>query len=331
MFQTLAQHFVCFEKIFRDETLAVGGIDNHQGSVGVLLEVFDVAALNLDAVGHHGRLYVAARTTDHAAVDVVTVYFVEEFFFFGVVLVYAAEKLAIEVAPFLERKLFAEDTGSNVAGDEGCLDGQCSRATHGVDKVTLPAPAREHDESGSKNLVDGGCTCLDSVSAAVQRLAGTVECQSTLLLGNVDVEHKVGVVDAHRRTLLVLLVEVIGNGVFHAVGNELRVAEDIAVNNGINRECCAPIHILVPIHGLYLLVNLVGIGCLETYDGFENAHRSAETEVGSVHHLFVSCERDHATAYLHIVGTKPYQFLGEHLFETLKGLRNQFKFLHITQ
>ena len=142
------------------------------------------------------------------------------------------------------------------------------------------------------------------------------------------VEDEVGVVETHGRTLAILLVEVIRNGILHAVSHKLRVTEHLAVHDRINRKCRIAVKILLPVHRLDDIVNLVGVHRLEMHNGFQDAYGCPQMEVCLVHQRLVTCKRYHTAANLHVVGTQCHQLLGQYLFKTLESLCNQFKFVH---
>ena len=149
-------------------------------------------------------------------------------------------------------------------------------------------PVREHDHTGSKHLVDWSTTGLHTVAAAVQRLARAVESKSTILACNVYVEDEVGVVETYRRALAILLVEIVGNGILYAVGNEFGMTEHLAVHHCIHRECRCSIKMLFPVESLYSFIYLVGIRCLEVKERFQDSHCSPQVEIRLVHHLLVT-------------------------------------------
>ena len=68
----------------------------------------------------------------------------------------------------------------------------------------------------------------------MERLAARVKRQSAGIFGNVDVQQHIGLVDAHVGALARLLAEVIHDGVLHAVGYELAVAELFAEHDSIH-------------------------------------------------------------------------------------------------
>ena len=217
MFQTLAQTLIYTKKIVGHKTLAIRRVNHHYGTLRRLLEILYIAALDGYNIAHHSRFYITARTGNHTAIGIVSIYLMVELTLGRVVVIDRAEKFSIEILPFLESKALAEHTRSDVLCNERSLDGQCSRTAHRIDEVALSTPAGEQNHTSSKNLVDGCGAGLHTVAATVQRLARTVEGKCTLLVSNMYMENKVGVVQAHRRTAALTLIEIVGNSVLHAV------------------------------------------------------------------------------------------------------------------
>ena len=138
-----------------------------------------------------------------------------------VIVINRTEQFLIKIFPFLKSKALTEDTGSNVTCNKRSLDGQCTRTAHRIDKVALAPPSCEQNHTCCKHLVDGSSTCLDAVTATMQRLTRTVKSKGTVLVCNVYVEDKIGVIQLYRRTATLFLIKVVGNSILHAVGNEL--------------------------------------------------------------------------------------------------------------
>ena len=86
------------------------------------------------------------------------------------------------------------------------------------------------------------------------------------------VENEVRIVQAHRRALAVLLVEVVGNGILYTICYELGVTENLAVHHRIDRESRIAVHILFPVYRLDNLIDLIGVGRPEVHYRFQDAH-----------------------------------------------------------
>ena len=87
MLETGTEVLVYLQQFLGNETLAVWRVHNHYSGFRVLLEILDVAALNLNAVAHHSRFNVSAGTSNHAAIHVVTINLMLEFALGRVILI----------------------------------------------------------------------------------------------------------------------------------------------------------------------------------------------------------------------------------------------------
>ncbi len=140
----------------------------------------------------------------------------------------------------------------------------------------------------------------------MQALAGTVQCQCAVILGNVDVQLYVGVYDTYVWTVAGLLAELVNDSVLHLVGNELGVLELVAENHAVHGKGGVVAQILCPVYLFYGVIYLVGGLCLEVADGLEDTYGSAQLEVGAVHSLPITRKGHHAASYLNVVGSQVY-------------------------
>ena len=65
---------------------------------------------------------------------------------------YISEEGGIIVRPALEGEALAEGARGDTTGDEGCLDEERPRATHGIDEVRLTLPASQKQDTSSEDF-----------------------------------------------------------------------------------------------------------------------------------------------------------------------------------
>ena len=230
-------------------------------------EILEVGLCHGDVLAQSGSLHVHVGGVHSLHVDVVAIDMMIELSLLRVVIVYLVEEFLVEVGPFLECKLLAEESGGHVAGNKSCLDEQCARTAHRVDKVGVALPSGHENHSGSKNLVEWCLHAFLAIASAMQALATGVERKGALVLSHMDVETYVGIGNTDIGALSRLLAELIYDGVLHLVGNKLRVAEFVGEHHGIHCECLVVVEIFRPIHLLYLLIHIICRLGLEVSDG----------------------------------------------------------------
>ena len=197
MLQALAYHAVGVEQVGCGDTFAVRRVGDDDGLVLGLHEVLKVLLLDGDAAGESGCLDVGASRVHGLEVDVVAVDMVLELTLLRVVVIDTVEELLVEVGPFLEGILLAEESRGHVACDESCLDGEGAAAAHRVDEIGIALPSGHHDDAGCEHLVDGSFDALLAVSSAVEALAAGVKAEGAVVLGDVDVESQVRIADRY--------------------------------------------------------------------------------------------------------------------------------------
>ena len=282
MLQPFANHLIRAQQVGCGDTLAIGRIGHHDALLLRLGEVLEVALRHGDVAGQSGSLDVQKCRIDRLDVDIVAINVVVELALLGVVIIDFVEQFGVEVGPFLESILLAEQARCHVVSDECRLDKQRAGAAHGVDEVTLALPAGHKDDAGCQHLVDGRFDGLLPVAAPVQGLAAGVKAQRTLVVGNMDVQPDVGVGDTDVRPLSRLLAELVNNGILHLVGHELRMPELVREDDRVDGKGLVDRQIAGPVNILHTLVDVVGRQRLEVLDGFEDADGGVQLEVGTV-------------------------------------------------
>ena len=327
VFQPLADHAIGAEQVGCRDTLAVGRVAHEDSLVFRLLEVFEVLLLNGDVAGQSGSLGIDAGRVDSLHVDVVAVDVMVERALLRVVVIYLVEEVGIEVGPFLEGILLAEEARSHVACDEGRLDEQGAAAAHRVDEVGLALPSGHHDHAGGQHLVERCLYRLLPVATPVERLAAGVKAECAVVLGDMYMQTEVGVGHGDVGALAGAFAKLVDDGVFHLVGHKLRVAEVIGEYDGIDRERVVDVEILAPVYLFDSLVDLIGTPGFEVVDRFQNLDGRMQCEVGTVHHFFVTSKRHHASTYLYVVGTQLGQFFRQHRFQSHERFGDEVEFL----
>ena len=137
--------------------------------------------------------------------------------FLALVVVYLIEEVGIEVRPFLEGELLAEESRCHVPGNEGSLNQQRAAAAHGVDEIGVALPAGEQDHACRQHLVQRGLDTLLAIAAPMERLAAGVEAQRTLVLGDMHVQADVRIGHGDVGALARLLAELIHDGILYLI------------------------------------------------------------------------------------------------------------------
>ena len=127
-------------------------------------------------------------------------------------------------------------------------------------------------------------------------------------------------VDADGGAFTVPVVEIVGNSVFHPVCDEFGVPKYFGVDHGVDGKRHIGRKILIPFDLFGFGIDRIGVGGFEAADRFEDTQGGTAAEVCFIHQCFISSERDHAAACLHIGGLQQGQFIGQDVFQSLQGL-----------
>ena len=126
---------------------------------------------DIDVSGDAGTLEVAQGDVDGLGRDVAADNGHGDVTFGRIVVIYAVEELAVEVAPALEGESAAVDARIDVGGNHRGLAEECARAAHRVDERHVAAPAALEYNACGKHLVDGRLGLGHTIAALVERLA----------------------------------------------------------------------------------------------------------------------------------------------------------------
>ena len=122
--EPFSHHLIGAQEVGCGDTFAIGWVGDDDAFLCGVGEVLEVLLVNGDAVAESGSLHIETGGVDGLHLDVVAVDVVGELPLLRVVIIDAVEKVGIEVGPFLEGKLLAEQAWCHVTGNEGSLDGQ---------------------------------------------------------------------------------------------------------------------------------------------------------------------------------------------------------------
>ena len=246
-----------------------------------------------------------------------------------VVVIDAVKEFLVKVGPFLEGIFPAEHSRAYASGDERGLDGEGAAAAHGVDKVGFALPSGHHDDACGQHLVERCFHLLLPIASAVEAFTAAVQAQGAVVFGDVDIEFDVGIDDADVGAVARAFAELVHDGILHLVGHKLAVAEFVAEDHAVHGKGLVHGEDFLPVDLLHGIIHLVGRPGLEVFQGLQYADGRAQLKVGTVHQFQVAGERHHAPANLNVVGTQVDQLGGQYVFQTLEGLGNKFKFLHV--
>ena len=171
MLQSLANHLIESQQVGSRDTFSIGRIRNDDALLLRLGEVSEILLLNGNLLAQTGSLHVGSGNGYGRTTDVVAVNMVLEGMLLTVVLIDLIEKFLVEVRPFLKGIFLSVHTGSNASGYQCSLYGDGTASAHRVDKVALPMPTRQHDDTGCQHLVQGSLYTLLTITSAMQALA----------------------------------------------------------------------------------------------------------------------------------------------------------------
>ena len=140
MLQSLTDHLICSQKVWRGDTLSVRWIGDNDTLLCRLCKFLEVLLLDGDVAGETRCLHIQQSGVYRLDIHIIAIDMVLELPFLTLVIVDLVEELGIEVGPFLECILVTEQARCHVLGNQGCLDQQCAGSAHGVDEVGVTFP-----------------------------------------------------------------------------------------------------------------------------------------------------------------------------------------------
>ena len=319
MLELLANHLVQTQEVRSRDTLAIRRIGDDDGLLARLGEILEILQDNIDVLAQTGSLNIVGGNLHGLTIVVIAVDVVLELTLTAVIIVYAAEEFRIKVRPFLESILLAEDTRRNTTRYECSLDGNGAATTHRVNQVTLAIPLSLQYDTRSEYLVEWSLDSLLTVATAMQALTRRVQSQGAVIFCHMDMKLYIRIRDAYVGTLTRLLAKLIDYSILHLVRHKLGVAKLVGKHYAVYGKRRVVGKIFSPVNALDRIIHLVGTHGLEMLDGLEYTYSRTQLEVGTIHHLFVTSERHHATSNLNIVGTKVDKLSSQYGLQTLKS------------
>ena len=236
MLQSFANHAIGTQQVGCRYTFTIRRVGHHDALLVRLRKVLEVLLFDGDVGCQPGSLHVHASGVHRLHVNIVAVDVVLEFAFLRIVVVDAVEEVGIEVRPFLEGILLAEQARCHVVSNEGGFDEQRATAAHGVNEVGIAFPSCHENHACGQHLVERCFHALLTIATTMQTFAAGVQTQRAVVLGYVNVQAQVGVADGDVGPAACFLAELVDDGVFHLVADELGVAELLREHHGVDRK-----------------------------------------------------------------------------------------------
>ncbi len=254
---------------FRPHALAVRGIGHQQPLVAFTPRgaVGQLAALEMHPSGKARLLQVGERVADGARVLVIAADGAEALdprrsAVLGL-LQQAVPGGRVVLPPAEESPVSAQQTGSDVGGDQRALDRKRPRSAQGVEQDAAVrgdlGPARAQQDGGGEVLLERCRGALLPIPAPVQRLAREVQAQGRLALVQVGMDLQIRTLGAHVGAAAETLAETVGDGVLDLERTEAGVADLGAGAVELDREGATRVEVLLPGDGQSARVQRVGV------------------------------------------------------------------------
>ncbi len=286
------------------EALAIGRIADERASLGHQFDFVEVATLQLDILVQAGILDIGTGDGDGLALDVAAIDLVGKLALGTIIIIYLVKQVGVIVGPLLEGIVVAIHARSDIGTDECSLDEESARAAHGINQVGLAIPSAEQDDTGCQYLVDGSIGLGYTPATLEQRVATAVERQRDVTSRDMDVKTDIGIGEADARTLAVLLIEEVGNGILDTIGDKTGIIEFLAIDRGIDGKGRVYLHQLLPVKGLQLLIQVIGTAGTQLEERFQHTHCRATGEIRPIEHFLVSFEGNDTVSLIHVLGTQ---------------------------
>ena len=141
------------------------------------------------------------------------------------------------------------------------------------------------------------------------------------------VQADIGISHRDIRSLPCLLAELIDDGVFHLVRYEFGMTEFLGEDDSVNSERLVLLQIFRPVYLSDFFIYVISTLRLEVADRLQYSDGSVQLEVGTIHHFFVTCKRNHSSTDFHILSPQLGQLFRQYRFQSHKRLGDQFKIL----
>ena len=235
-FEFLAQSFVEFVDVLIFQAFAVRRVGHHHALFRCFFPVGECALLQFNHLAHASTLDVGFGNGDSLHSHIGAVDFVFKFTLLAVVVIDRVEKFGIVVAPVLESELLAIHARVDVGGNHSSLHQECARTTHRVHEVALTVPATQFNDTSGKHFIDRRFGLSHTPATLIERRARRVERNGHLVGRNVHIQHEISSRHTDRGTLAHLFLEIVNDGIFHAIGDKARMTEHIAKHGGVDGE-----------------------------------------------------------------------------------------------
>ena len=136
----------------------------------------------IDVLHQTSTPYILRGDVDRRLRDIRAVALIFEFLLLAIVVIDTVEQLLVVIDPFLESELLAVNTRSDIEGDHRRLDQQGTRTTHGIHEIRLAFPACLQDHTCGQHLIQGRLRLGYPITALMQRLAGAIDRQRTIVM-----------------------------------------------------------------------------------------------------------------------------------------------------
>jgi len=128
----------------------------------------------------------------------------------------------------------------------------------GIDERAFAAPAGHHHDAGPECFVDRRLRLDGPIAAAVQRIAGAVEAQRHVIVGDVQIERHHRRFDVDARSAPLPFEELIADGVFHSQRGVFGMGDRRIAHVGIDGQRVFGRHVPGPVVALDDVVEFVG-------------------------------------------------------------------------
>ena len=221
VFQTVADRIVESVHIIGRNTLTIWRIRNEHAVFRSFFIILYCHHFQVDIPANTSALDVPGRYGYSFGRYVGAVDFIFEFTLLRIVVVYLVENLRLVIPPFLESERLAVNTRIDVGSNQRRFYQERAGAAHRVNQVAVAPPSGFQYQTGGKHFINRSFGLLHTVSALIQRLAGTVERYYDVIIRNMHIKKHIGIDKPYRRTASVFFHKKVGNGILHTVSNEL--------------------------------------------------------------------------------------------------------------
>ena len=216
-------------------------------------------------------------------------------------------------APALEAEVGTTEARGDIERHHGCLDGQCSAATHRIDergafgKRVGPARARKH--GGCDVFLQWSCNRKLAIGSSMQSGASEINAYRGFVALDVDVDAHVGLVELNARTLAEALAHLVDDGILHPLGAKMRMVNGGGDRGVIYGKRGARGQVRCPVDAPHAVVELVGVGRGKGGQAQEDAAGEPRPQTGPITGFEGSGEGHASAGSLGVRGSHVDEFL----------------------